>query len=116
MRLRQRPVWRLQWDGLRLCEAFRLVRHPRLPQSRQSAQTILVQIYERTVTTLNCDAEAGGTRVNAASNLQVRSVSMELIDHFRRQFAYNEWANREVLATLRDTAGSLERPIQYLAH
>ena len=41
---------------------------------------------------------------------------MELIDHFRRQFAYNEWANREVLATLRDTAGSLERPIQYVAH
>jgi uncharacterized damage-inducible protein DinB len=41
---------------------------------------------------------------------------MELIDHFRRQFAYNEWANREVLATLQDTAGSLEKPIQYLAH
>jgi len=41
---------------------------------------------------------------------------MELIDHFRRQFAYNEWANREVLATLEDTGGSLERPIQYVAH
>ena len=41
---------------------------------------------------------------------------MELADHFRRQFAYNEWANREVLAVLQGTSGSLEKPIQYLAH
>jgi uncharacterized damage-inducible protein DinB len=40
---------------------------------------------------------------------------MELLDHFRRQFIYDEWANREVLAGLRAGA-QLTRPLQLLAH
>ncbi len=38
---------------------------------------------------------------------------MDLFDHLRRQFAYNAWANREVLAGLKARAA---RPRQLLAH
>jgi uncharacterized damage-inducible protein DinB len=41
---------------------------------------------------------------------------MELIEHLRRQFAYDAWANGEVLATLRASARPSERPLQLLAH
>jgi uncharacterized damage-inducible protein DinB len=41
---------------------------------------------------------------------------MELIDHFRRQFAYDEWANREVLRTLRASGKAHARAVQLLAH
>jgi uncharacterized damage-inducible protein DinB len=41
---------------------------------------------------------------------------MELIDHLRRQFAYDAWANREVLATLSASPRPTERPLQLLAH
>jgi len=41
---------------------------------------------------------------------------MELLEHLRRQFAYDEWANREVLAGLKSTAHPLARPRQLLAH
>jgi uncharacterized damage-inducible protein DinB len=41
---------------------------------------------------------------------------MELLEYLRRQFAYDEWANREVLAGLRRSAHPTERPLQLLAH
>jgi len=41
---------------------------------------------------------------------------MELLKHLRRQFAYNDWANREVLAALSASAHSGARPRQLLAH
>ena len=41
---------------------------------------------------------------------------MELLEHLRRQFAYDEWANREVLAGLRASAHPPARPRQLLAH
>ena len=41
---------------------------------------------------------------------------MELLEHLRRQFAYDEWANREVLAGLKATANPPLRPRQLLAH
>ena len=41
---------------------------------------------------------------------------MNLIDYFRRQFAYNEWANREVLAALRASREASTRPVQLVAH
>jgi uncharacterized damage-inducible protein DinB len=41
---------------------------------------------------------------------------MELLDHLRRQFTYDEWANREVLAGLRASAQPPARPLQLLAH
>ncbi len=44
------------------------------------------------------------------------STSMELLDHFRRQFTYDEWANRGVLAGLKASAKSPTRPLQLLAH
>jgi uncharacterized damage-inducible protein DinB len=39
---------------------------------------------------------------------------MELLEHLRRQFAYDTWANREVLASLKATQPT--RPRQLLAH
>lgn len=41
---------------------------------------------------------------------------MGLLEHLRRQFAYDTWANREVLAGLRASARATERPLQLLAH
>jgi uncharacterized damage-inducible protein DinB len=41
---------------------------------------------------------------------------MELLEHLRRQFAYNEWANREVLAGLKASPDPPIRPRQLLAH
>ncbi len=41
---------------------------------------------------------------------------MELLEHLRRQFTYDEWANREVLAGLKANASLPLRPRQLLAH
>ena len=41
---------------------------------------------------------------------------MELLEHFRRQFAYDAWANRQVLAGLRASARPPARSLQLLAH
>jgi uncharacterized damage-inducible protein DinB len=41
---------------------------------------------------------------------------MELMENLRRQFAYDEWANREVLAGLSAGLGPSVRPLQLLAH
>lgn len=41
---------------------------------------------------------------------------MELLNHLRRQFTYDEWANREVLTGLRACAQSPTRSLQLLAH
>jgi uncharacterized damage-inducible protein DinB len=41
---------------------------------------------------------------------------MELLEYLRRQFAYNDWANREVLAALGARSVSTSRPRQLLAH
>lgn len=41
---------------------------------------------------------------------------MQLLDHLHRQFAYDAWANREVLVTLKKGAGATPRPRQLLAH
>jgi uncharacterized damage-inducible protein DinB len=41
---------------------------------------------------------------------------MELIDSLRQQFAYDAWANREMLAALRPAGGKSERPLQLMAH
>jgi uncharacterized damage-inducible protein DinB len=41
---------------------------------------------------------------------------MDLLENFRRQFAYDEWANREVLKALKKSPGDTTRPRKLLAH
>ena len=41
---------------------------------------------------------------------------MELLEHLRRQFAYDAWANREVLIALSASPRPSARPEQLLAH
>jgi uncharacterized damage-inducible protein DinB len=41
---------------------------------------------------------------------------MNLIEHFRRQFAYNGWANREVRAAAEASTKSIGRSRELLAH
>jgi uncharacterized damage-inducible protein DinB len=41
---------------------------------------------------------------------------MELIQYFGRQFAYDEWANREVLSVLRGAGETSARSLQLMAH
>jgi uncharacterized damage-inducible protein DinB len=44
--------------------------------------------------------------------------TMDLLEHLRRQFAYDAWANREVLAAIRANGSTSQsaRPLQLLAH
>jgi len=42
--------------------------------------------------------------------------TMEQLEYLRRQFAYDEWANREVLAGLKASTHPAVRPLQLLAH
>lgn len=41
---------------------------------------------------------------------------MNLADHLRRQFAYNDWANREVLAAISASGGDDQRSLELMAH
>jgi uncharacterized damage-inducible protein DinB len=41
---------------------------------------------------------------------------MQLLEHLRRQFTYDAWANREVLSTLIKTSDASPRSRQLLAH
>jgi uncharacterized damage-inducible protein DinB len=41
---------------------------------------------------------------------------VNVIDHLRRQFTYDEWANREVLAAIRTVGDTSGRPIELMAH
>jgi len=39
-----------------------------------------------------------------------------MIDHLRRQFAYDAWPNREVLKAVRSSGQTSTRPLQLMAH
>lgn len=41
---------------------------------------------------------------------------MNLADSLRRQFAYDAWANREVLNAIRSSDGARERALQLMSH
>ncbi|HKI25661.1 MAG TPA: DinB family protein [Candidatus Sulfotelmatobacter sp.] len=41
---------------------------------------------------------------------------MNLLDHLRRQFAYDEWANREVLTAIGPGSAASPRALQLMAH
>lgn len=41
---------------------------------------------------------------------------MELLDYFRRQFAYDEWANREIVTVMHSRNAASPRSLQLLAH
>ncbi len=41
---------------------------------------------------------------------------MNLADYLRRLFAYDEWANREVLSAIRAAGGANERSLELMAH
>ena len=41
---------------------------------------------------------------------------MEMLKHLRRQFVYEEWANREVLSAVRSNPDANARPLQLMAH
>jgi uncharacterized damage-inducible protein DinB len=43
-------------------------------------------------------------------------MALDLISHLRRQFAYDAWANSEVLAAVRTRPASAVRSLQLLAH
>jgi uncharacterized damage-inducible protein DinB len=41
---------------------------------------------------------------------------MELTEYLRRQFAYDKWANREVLSAIRDGGGEAQGAVRLMAH
>jgi uncharacterized damage-inducible protein DinB len=43
-------------------------------------------------------------------------IAVNLIEHFRRQFAYDVWANGEVLSAIRRNGGENERVLELMSH
>lgn len=41
---------------------------------------------------------------------------MNMADHIRRQFAYDAWANQEVLRAIRAAGEAVERPLELISH
>ena len=41
---------------------------------------------------------------------------VSLVEHLRRQFAYDEWANGEVLSAIRAVGGADQRSLDLMAH
>jgi uncharacterized damage-inducible protein DinB len=41
---------------------------------------------------------------------------MTIVDHLRRQFAYDAWANRDVLKTIQSNGANDERSLQLMSH
>jgi uncharacterized damage-inducible protein DinB len=41
---------------------------------------------------------------------------VNLADYLRREFSYDEWANREVLAAIRASGGANERSLKLMSH
>lgn len=60
-----------------------------------------------------CQLERIGVRT---LERHVEVTNMELLEHLRCQFAYDAWANREVLAVLSANTSAAPRPLQLLAH
>ena len=42
--------------------------------------------------------------------------NLRVVDHLRRQFAYDLWANQEVLNSIRTAAGGRDRSLQLMSH
>jgi uncharacterized damage-inducible protein DinB len=42
--------------------------------------------------------------------------NMSVVDHLRRQFAYDLWANQQVLKSIRTSAGGRDRSLQLMSH
>ena len=43
-------------------------------------------------------------------------MASDIVERFRRQFEYDHWANREVLASLKAAVHPLPRSLRFLAH
>jgi uncharacterized damage-inducible protein DinB len=41
---------------------------------------------------------------------------MSVVDHLRRQFVYDRWANQQVLKSIRAAAGGRDRSLQLMSH
>ena len=41
---------------------------------------------------------------------------MNVVDHLRRQFAYDSWANQQVLKSIRSAAGGRDRSFELMSH
>jgi uncharacterized damage-inducible protein DinB len=48
--------------------------------------------------------------------MEAEEQSVEMFEHLRREFVYEEWANREVLSAVRANQDVNARPLQLMAH
>ena len=49
-------------------------------------------------------------------DLRMGVRNMTVVDHLRRQFAYDQWANQQVLKSIRTAAGGRGRSLQLMSH
>src|ERR1700757_3336391 len=52
----------------------------------------------------------------ASRNRAMEGSFVNLADYLRRQFSYDEWANREVLNAIRSAGGANQRSLQLMSH
>ena len=52
----------------------------------------------------------------ASGNRAMEGSFVNLADYLRRQFSYDEWANREVLNAIRSAGGANQRSLQLMSH
>src|SRR5271165_6788487 len=88
--------------------------------SGRMQQRSLVPKCERMVTTLPAAAPRT-TLVKSPKAMRREGSFVNLADYLRRQFAYDEWANREVLAAIRNAGATNhtsenQRSLQLMSH
>src|SRR5260370_28845236 len=78
------------------------------------AQGSVIQNCERMIKSITRHRQSGGN-LSGARGRDTRLVT-GLLEQLARQFAYDDWANREVLAGLPACGITAVRPVQLVAH
>ena len=55
-------------------------------------------------------------RLSLGCKVWREAVAVKMIEYFRRQFAYDSWANREVILAMRAQTDEGERALQLMSH
>jgi uncharacterized damage-inducible protein DinB len=101
----------------RFAADLRGIRGPAVHYSAGSYSEVtrsVIDNYERIIKT--CIACGKYLTLHCTVRRMLARLCMELVDYFRRQFAYDEWANREALAAIRKHGGASAQPLQLMSH
>src|SRR5579859_2091355 len=101
-------------SGFRGAGVFRGIgRKVRRPRLRRRYPSSLAPKCEKMVTTF---LQTQPRHIGRAPQEAIQGEFVNVADYLRRQFAYDEWANREVLNAIRAASGSNQRSLQLMSH